>query len=176
MGSNPYPATEPPKKKKTALIIGIVLGCGCLSVILVGIIAAIAIPSLLRARVSANESQSIGDIRSVISAEMAYQSANAGRFGTLECLQAPSSCIPGYSGSNFLSPDTSQPERAGYRRTLELSPDGDTFTYIAVPIEAGRTGVRAFCGDSSGVICQTDGSQPSTSGGQCEINSTCTPL
>jgi prepilin-type N-terminal cleavage/methylation domain-containing protein len=37
-------------------------------VAIIGIIAAIAIPSLLRARVSANESATIGDIRTVISA------------------------------------------------------------------------------------------------------------
>ena len=36
-------------------------------VAIIGIIAAIAIPSLLRARVSANESATIGDIRTVIS-------------------------------------------------------------------------------------------------------------
>ena len=39
-------------------------------VAIIGIIAAIAIPSLLRARVSANESATIGDIRTVISAEV----------------------------------------------------------------------------------------------------------
>ena len=47
-------------------------------VAIIGIIAAIAIPSLLRARVSANESATIGDIRTVISGEAAYQSANGG--------------------------------------------------------------------------------------------------
>ena len=45
-------------------------------VAIIGIIAAIAIPSLLRARVSANEAQAIGDTRSVISAEQTYASAN----------------------------------------------------------------------------------------------------
>ena len=40
-------------------------------VAIIGIIAAIAIPSLLRARVSSNEAATIGDIRSVISAEAA---------------------------------------------------------------------------------------------------------
>ena len=50
-------------------------------VAIIGIIAAIAIPSLLRARVSANESATIGDIRTVISAEAAYHSANAGSTG-----------------------------------------------------------------------------------------------
>ena len=47
-------------------------------VAIIGIIAAIAIPSLLRARVSANESATLGDIRTLISAQAAYQSANSG--------------------------------------------------------------------------------------------------
>ena len=47
-------------------------------VAIIGIIAAIAIPSLLRARVSANESATLGDIRTLISSQAAYQSANSG--------------------------------------------------------------------------------------------------
>src|SRR5260370_4422365 len=60
-------------------------------VAIIGIIAAIAIPSLLRARVSANESATIGDMRTVISAQAAYQSSNAGFYdGKLTCLVKPS--------------------------------------------------------------------------------------
>ena len=59
-------------------------------VAIIGIIAAIAIPSLLRARVSANEAATLGDIRTVISAQAAYQSANGGFYeGGLDCLTAP---------------------------------------------------------------------------------------
>src|SRR5687767_4728063 len=67
-------------------------------VAIIGIIAAIAIPSLLRARVSANESATIGDIRTVISAQSAYQSSNGGWYDSkLTCLTAPSAgCIPSY--------------------------------------------------------------------------------
>src|SRR5215475_13860746 len=70
-------------------------------VAIIGIIAAIAIPSLLRARVSANESATIGDIRTVISSQAAYQSANGGWYaGVLSCLSNPSGatavCIPSY--------------------------------------------------------------------------------
>src|SRR5438067_2350570 len=46
-------------------------------VAIIGIIAAIAIPSLLRARVAANEAAVIGDTRTVISAEAAYHAANS---------------------------------------------------------------------------------------------------
>src|SRR5262245_6569833 len=85
----------------TGLVMGIV------SFVLLpffGIIAAIAIPSLLRARLAANEAAAIGDVRTVISAEVGYASQNGNNFDTLECLGAPSSCIPHYSGPTFLDP------------------------------------------------------------------------
>ena len=65
-------------------------------VAIIGIIAAIAIPSLLRARVSANEAQAIGDTRSVISAEQTYASANCGFFSDLDNLSRPGIGIPNY--------------------------------------------------------------------------------
>src|ERR1043165_4367481 len=70
-------------------------------VAIIGIIAAIAIPSLLRARVSANEAATIGDIRTVISAEATYHSATQGRYGVLTCLSTPSNagCIPNYAAT-----------------------------------------------------------------------------
>jgi prepilin-type N-terminal cleavage/methylation domain-containing protein len=51
----------------------------------VGIVGAIAIPSLLRAKITANESAIIGSIRAVNSAQAAYTSAAApGGCGTIE--------------------------------------------------------------------------------------------
>ena len=71
-------------------------------VAIIGIIAAIAIPSLLRARVSANEAAAIGDTRTVISAEAAYHSTASGFYGNITCLNIPSGCLPGYVGPTFL--------------------------------------------------------------------------
>jgi type IV pilus assembly protein PilA len=153
-------------------------------VAIIGIIAAIAIPSLLRARISANESGMIGDIRTVISAEAAYSSANAGYYDTLECLGAPQGCIPGYPASapTFLDPMlASGMDKTGYKRRFhpgapptdeggsQRSPSSiSTFAYTAVPLQPGRTGVRGFCGDSSGKLCYTlDGSEPPIENGEC---------
>ena len=67
-------------------------------VAIIGIIAAIAIPSLLRARVSANESATIGDIRTVISApgRLPVGQRRLVRRATSMCLNARPSvgCIP----------------------------------------------------------------------------------
>ena len=66
-------------------------------VAIIGIIAAIAIPSLLRARVSAHEAATIGDIRTVLSAESAYSAAALGSYGDLTCLATPSGCLGMYA-------------------------------------------------------------------------------
>ena len=146
-----------------------------------GIVAAIAIPSLLRARVAANESASIGDTRTMISAQIAYASANGGFYDTAECLAAPHGCIPGYSGPSFIDPSLAEgTPRHGYQSTFfpgsaaekpgaSVSPSSlQSFAWIMVPLSPGQTGVRGFCGDSRGQVCFTsDGTAPQASAGQC---------
>jgi prepilin-type N-terminal cleavage/methylation domain-containing protein len=142
-------------------------------VAIIGIIAAIAIPSLLRARVSANESATVGDIRTIISAQAAFQSSANGFYGHLTCLSTPSDplCIPGYSPSapTFLDSTLSTiTQKSGYTRTLIVSGPavGPTSTfanycYQASPITVNTTGVRSFGGDHSGVV----GANPGNAGG-----------
>jgi type II secretory pathway pseudopilin PulG len=156
---------------------------------LAGIVAAIAIPSLLRARVSANEAATIGDIRTVISAEMAYQSASGGYYGPPECLAVPTTCLPAYSGLTFLQPElASATTKSGYRRTFHPGPAAaagadrtasqalETWAYVAVPVTTGTTGVRSFCGDASGRVCAVKAGSIDASGGQCPPPPACTDL
>jgi type IV pilus assembly protein PilA len=166
-------------------IAGIVCSAASfLAIPFVGILAAIAIPSLLRARVSANEAATIGDIRTIITWEMTYQAANGGFFDKPECLQAPGNCIPKYTGPPALLDGTLahlQP-KSGYRRSffpgLTLPPEVavekgvsptslQSWAYVAAPISQNQTGVRAFCGDSTGRLCYTLGGPPEPVDGQC---------
>jgi len=141
-------------------------------VAIIGIIAAIAIPSLLRARVSANESATLGDIRTLISAQAAYQSANSGFYDAdLACLTAPTGCIPSYPSiaPTFLDSQlASQNSKSGYNRSFSTgavttgvptaSPTSTSvYAYDATPVVIGQTGVRGFAADSSGRICFTTG-------------------
>jgi type IV pilus assembly protein PilA len=157
-------------------------------VAIIGIIAAIAIPSLLRARVSANESATIGDIRTVISGEAAYQSANGGWYDEISCLNQPLSCIPSYPSNapTFLDSNiAAQASKSGYDRSFAL---GDvpgsintlvsstsslsSYAYLASPVTAGQTGVRGFGGDSSGVLCFTSaGVAPTVATGALDMTS-----
>ena len=140
-------------------------------VAIIGIIAAIAIPSLLRARVSANESATLGDIRTLISAQAAYQSANSGFYDSaLSCLVSPATgCIPSYPAiaPTFLDSQlASQNSKSGYNRSFSFgaiqngvataSPSSTSvYAYDATPVVVGQTGVRGFAADSSGRICFT---------------------
>jgi prepilin-type N-terminal cleavage/methylation domain-containing protein len=146
-------------------------------VAIIGIIAAIAIPSLLRARVSANESATIGDVRTVISAQGAYQSANGGWYSPdLLCLGVPftaGACIPNYptNAPTFIdSALASGLAKSGYNRIFSpgqpapaqaINPNLTgpnslaSWVYLASPVANGQTGVRGFGGDASGVLCQT---------------------
>ncbi len=140
-------------------------------VAIIGIIAAIAIPSLLRARVSANEAATIGDIRTVISANAAYQSANGGFYtGRLVCLNSPATgCVPNYptNAPTFLDSQlAAQMGKSGYNRSytpgqtpvtlnslISESTSVISYGYTTSPISGGQSGVRGFGADSSGVLC-----------------------
>jgi len=174
-------------------------------VAIIGIIAAIAIPSLLRARVSANESATIGDIRTVISAQAAYQSANGGWYsGSLSCMSNPFGtvvCFPNYpAGAPTFLDNTLAPiaagaavvSKSGYQRVytpgaapgvINTNVSGTdavtTYVYIATPVTANQTGVRGFGGDHSGVLCfnSTSGEPATLTPAALDTqNPTCVPL
>ena len=142
---------------------------------IIGVIAGIAIPQLLRARLSANEAQAIGDSRAVIAAQQTYAASNCGFFADLTNLcRNGADCggtigIPEYpdTAPEFIGGDlgrTSPYVKSGYNRTL--APNGTPTTvpdhcdpdslldycYHAEPADVGRTGVRSFSTTSAGAI------------------------
>lgn len=132
------------------------------------------------------ESGTLGDIRTLISAEAAYQAASGGYYGPPECLAAPTTCLHGYpvNQPTFLDSQlASLMPKAGYKRAFypgaPAHPPADgrpgpkggllSYAYVAVPLRPGLTGVRGFCGDSTGRICfTTDGSAPPVNDGVCD--------
>jgi prepilin-type N-terminal cleavage/methylation domain-containing protein len=135
-------------------------------VAIIGIIAAIAVPGLLRARMSGNESSAIGSLRAVNSAEAAY-SASAGGGGYAISLIVLSTPCPG-SQQGFISPDLSTDPslKSGYSIALadstlapaDVAADcGGTMSRTgyyatAMPITVGNTGVRGFSSAAHGTL------------------------
>jgi prepilin-type N-terminal cleavage/methylation domain-containing protein len=150
-------------------------------VAIIGILAAIAIPGLLRARMSGNESAAIGTLRAVSSGEAAYASATGGG-GYAVKLAVLSAACPGAS-TGFISPDLSADPsvKSGYTVTLADSTLGTAadaaddcngkksrkgYYATAVPMNIGTTGQRGFSTAMLGAIYQTtDGTAPPETGG-----------
>ena len=139
-------------------------------VAIIGIIAAIAVPGLLRARMSGNEASAIGSLRAINSSESTYSSSCASN-GYAQHL-ADLALAPTGSTAAFISPDlASDPStKSGYSVALA---GGNGFTVVttaantcnaasagavsiyyaaAAPVTVGSTGQRAFATDSRGTI------------------------
>ena len=135
-------------------------------VAIIGIIAAIAVPGLLRARISGNEASAIGSTRAVVSAEVDYWGLNRGYADSLQALGATCAnlAVP------FISQDlaTAAPvQKSGYTFAIVPGAGGaagpndvcGTATNVryyvtAVPQGVGSTGNRAFAADIGSTIWQ----------------------
>ncbi len=122
-------------------------------VAIIAIIAAIAIPNLLRSRMTANEGAAVGTMRTISSAEAQFQSAainpfpsGMGQYGNLAALGAT---VP-----PFVDPNVAAGAKQGY--TFVAVPGGadgaPTYTCNGDPIQMGASGNRGFFVDESGVI------------------------
>jgi type IV pilus assembly protein PilA len=139
-------------------LTGLVLGYLGISVLPILIIAAIAIPNLLRARMAANEASAVGVLRTYNTAMITYVNAcpkmgyphslaNLGP-GAGDCERA--GVVDGTLG-------TDHPSRSGYYfQYIPAEPDGhgqvSGFTVTADPITENSTGVRHFYTDQTGLI------------------------
>jgi type IV pilus assembly protein PilA len=132
---------------------------------LIGIIAATAIPILLRARISSNEASAIASMRVLISAQADYQAMSRGFADDLATLART---CPG-SPAPFLSPDLGANNivKSGYRFTAGpgaaavVGPNDcfgnatqSAYYASAAPVTIGITGARAFATNRSGTVWQ----------------------
>jgi type IV pilus assembly protein PilA len=144
-------------------------------VAIIGIIAAIAVPGLLRARMSGNEASAIGSLRAINSGEASYSSSCAAggyAIDLADLVKAPAGSTQG-----FISPDlkSNAVVKSGY--TVSIAKDGASGTtdigtaaatcnasagtpassYFANadPVTAGGTGTRYFATDTRGTLFYT---------------------
>jgi len=136
-------------------------------VAIIGIIAAIAVPGLLRARMSGNESSAIGSVRAINSAQASYSASAAGGGYAVDLGVLKDPCPNSTQG--FISPDLNKNDvvKAGYKVALAKSSGGSVITGVtdcngkavetdyyatAVPITLGSTGGRSFGSTAAGTI------------------------
>ena len=143
-------------------------------VAIIGIIAAIAVPGLLRARQSGNEASAIGSVRAINSGETAFASSCGG--GGFAQSNADLAKAPA-GGAPFISPDLEKADvaataKSGY--TIDVNDNADAgnrdvlasantcnvaaaasramYHVRADPVSRGQTGTRSFGSDHRGTI------------------------
>jgi type IV pilus assembly protein PilA len=134
-------------------------------VAIIGIIAAVAVPGLLRARMTSNETSAIASLRAINSAETSY-AGSAGNGGFAVLLAVLATPCPG-SLVSFISPDLGiDPSvKSGYTVTLavgggaapgpnDCNGTGTQTAYYSTTaaVSPGTTGNRAFASNANGTI------------------------
>ena len=138
-------------------------------------------------QIKGRERMALISVSTVQQAEKGYALANGSFFDEIRCLTRPAECIPGLpvDTAPFLDPtyEWLQP-RLGYARKFHAGPRPTqdeirqakaspsslrSYAYTTTPLEPGRTGGRAFCGDSGGRFCFTPrGTEPPVKDGRCD--------
>ena len=156
-------------------------------VAIIGIIAAIAIPGLLRARMAGNEASAIGSLRAINSSQQAFASScgHGNYAATLVVLGEE----PTTGGAAFISPDLAADvsiSKSGFITTMEVGTDADvaddstprscqgddagadqiTGYYGTAMAQSVSTGSRDFWTNTSGAVYEapTDGVQGTWAG------------
>ena len=130
------------------------------------IIAAIAIPSLMRARMAANESSAVASLRTINSAETTYQSTYptvgyapalsnlGGALGTGCTSSSSTACLIDSVLANNGNPANSG--KSGYSFSSGVGAVGQGikvgYTMQAVPMTLNVTGTRGFCTEEDAVV------------------------
>ena len=126
------------------------------------IIAAIAIPNLLRAKISANESSAAASVRTLVTANIEYSTSypNAGFATNLASLgpgtgnTACASGGPTSSAACIVDAVLATGNKSGYGLTSvgQGTLPFQGFLIAATPVTAGTSGVKGFCAQEDGVV------------------------
>jgi prepilin-type N-terminal cleavage/methylation domain-containing protein len=134
------------------------------TVAIVGVLAALAVPALMRAKISGNEASALGSLKAINAAQAAYAAA-AARGGFASALTVLGTPCPGQSLA-FISPElAADPSmKSGYTIDLDAgssapgpgdcngTPSHNNYYLTARPLSDNVSGRRAFATSSSQVI------------------------
>jgi type IV pilus assembly protein PilA len=121
------------------------------------IIAAIAIPNLLRSRMAANEASAVGSIRSINTAAVTYSSTYpaVGYPSTLAQIAPPTTGGATSASADLVDSVLSGGTKSGYQFAMAAIGTGTPLTGYSVngdPVAPNTSGTRGFYSDQSGVI------------------------
>ena len=127
------------------------------------IIAAIAIPNLLRARIAANESSAVSAVRTINTAEVTYSTSfpTAGYAAALANLGGATPCVPAVATACLIdsvlsaaAPGAGSKNGYSFVAVGANAVNGVMTTYTAgtSPVTFNQSGVRNFCSNEDGVL------------------------
>ena len=119
------------------------------------IIAAIAIPNLLRSKMAANEASAVGSMRTINTAAVTYSTTYGGYPSSLANLGTSGAATS--TSADLIDSVLSAGTKSGYTftyaaGTTDSAGNVQAYTVTAVPVTVGTTGQRRFFTDQSGVI------------------------
>ena len=118
------------------------------------IIAAIAIPNLLRARMAANEASAVASLRTMNTALITYNSTYGQYPSSLTSMaDVAAGTTPTSTSADLLDPvlSAATPQKSGYN-FVYAAPTNVIYTIRGNPVSANQTGIRYFFTDQSAVI------------------------
>jgi len=121
------------------------------------IIASIAIPNLLRAKIAANEASAVGSLRTLNTSAIMYSTTYGTGFpGSLSSMGGTTGTATSTS-AQLIDSVLAHGTKSGYTfvytaAAADSAGSIDSYTITATPISAGTTGQRMFFTDQSGVI------------------------
>jgi len=119
------------------------------------IIAAIAIPSLMHAKMSGNEASAVGSLHTIITASQTYASTYGRGYPTTLAQLGPS-VIPSATNADLLDSVLASGAKSGYTFSYSAGPAVggvvNSFAITADPSTRGTTGQRSFYADQTFVI------------------------
>jgi prepilin-type N-terminal cleavage/methylation domain-containing protein len=118
------------------------------------IIAAIAIPNLLQARVAANEASAVGSLRTINTAQISYYSnySDVGFSSTLAALGGTNCAPPDSTGACLIDTVLAAGTKSGYSFTVTGVGSAPTGGYLAVGMPIPGSGNRSFCSTEDATI------------------------
>jgi type IV pilus assembly protein PilA len=114
------------------------------------IIAAIAIPNLLRSKMAANEASAVGSLRTLNTSAVAF-STTYGNYPTKLSDLGPSTA-PTSTAADLIDSALMSGTKSGYKFSWTAPSPYQQYSIIGSPVNVGVTGQRYFFTDQSGVI------------------------
>jgi type IV pilus assembly protein PilA len=112
---------------------------------IIAIIAAFAIPNLMKSRMSANETSAVGSLRALMSSEETYQN-RYNVYGTLAQL-FKEKLVDAAIGAG---------KKSGYRVAAINTGSNYAYCFVAAPVDDGKSGGKKYCITQQGTIYEAN--------------------